>query len=145
MNLGAHSIVLALSRKGDERVNIEDYAGLGKKQPLTAAMLALFLISLAGIPLTGGFLGKFYLFSAAVQKGYLGLAIVGVLNSVLSVYYYFRLLVAMYMKEPQDQETESIPLVTMAAIVIAAAGVLWAGLSPDWLLNLAGRSILPLQ
>jgi len=145
MNLGALSIVLALSRKGDERVNIEDYAGLGKKQPLTAAMLALFLISLAGIPLTGGFLGKFYLFSAAVQKGYLGLAIVGVLNSVLSVYYYFRLLVAMYMKEPQDQETESIPLVTMAAIVIAAAGVLWAGLSPDWLLNLAGRSILPLQ
>jgi NADH-quinone oxidoreductase subunit N len=145
MNLGALSIVLSLSRKGDQRVMLEDFAGLAKVQPLAAALLALFLISLAGIPLTGGFLGKFYLFSAAIQKGYIGLAIIGVLNSVLSVYYYFRLLIFMYMKEPQEAETESIPLATMAAIVIAAVGVLWAGLSPDWILNLASRSILSLK
>lgn len=145
MNLGALTIVLSLSRQGDQRVKIEEYAGLGKIQPFAAGLLALFLISLAGIPLTGGFLGKFYIFSAAIQKGYIGLAIIGVLNSVLSVYYYFRLLVVMYMKEPQESQVESIPLTTLAAILIAAVGVIWAGLSPDWILNLAGRSILPLQ
>jgi len=145
MNLGALAIILSLSRKGDQRVMIEDYAGLGKTQPLPAAALSLFLISLAGFPLTGGFLGKFYLFSAAIHEGYVGLAIVGVLNSVLSVYYYFRLMVFMYMKEPLDAETDAIPLTTLAAIAIAAIGVLWAGLSPDWLLKLATRSLLPLQ
>lgn len=145
MNLGALSIVLSLSRAGDRRVNLDDYAGLGKTQPLPAAALSLFLISLAGIPLTGGFIGKFYLFSAAIHEGYVGLAIVGVLNSVLSVYYYFRLMVVMYMKEPQGSETESIPLTTVAAIAIAAIGVVWTGISPTWLLNLATRSVLPLQ
>ncbi|MBZ5495104.1 MAG: NADH-quinone oxidoreductase subunit N [Acidobacteriia bacterium] len=145
MNLGALSIVLSLSRQGDQRVKLEDYAGMGRTQPLTAAALSLFLISLAGIPLTGGFIGKFFLFSAAIQRGYVGLAIIGVLNSVLSVYYYFRLMVYMYMKEPQEAQIESIPLTALAAIAIAALGVLWAGISPNWILNLASRSILPLQ
>jgi NADH-quinone oxidoreductase subunit N len=145
MNLGALAIILSLSRKGDERVRIDDYAGLGKTQPLPAAALSLFLVSLAGIPLTGGFLGKFYLFSAAIHEGYVGLAIIGVLNSVLSVYYYFRIMVVMYMKDPFDAETDSIPITTLAAIAIAAIAVMWAGLSPDWLLNLATRSLLPLQ
>ncbi len=145
MNLGALSIVLSLSRQGDQRVDLEDYAGLGRKRPLAAAALSLFLISLAGIPLTGGFMGKFYLFSAAIHEGYVGLAIVGVLNSVLSVYYYFRLMVFMYMKESPGAETESIPVTTLAAIAIAAIGVVWAGISPTWLLNLATRSLLPLQ
>lgn len=145
MNLGALAIVLSLSRQGDQRVNLEDYAGLGKTQPLPAAALSLFLISLAGIPLTGGFLGKFYLFSAAIHEGYVGLAIVGVLNSVVSVYYYFRIMVFMYMKEPASAETESIPLTTLAAIAIAALSVVWSGVAPDWLLGLATRSLLPLQ
>jgi NADH-quinone oxidoreductase subunit N len=89
MNLGALTIVLSLSRKGDARVNLDDYAGLGRRYPIAAGALAIFLISLAGIPLTGGFVGKFYLFSAAIKEGFLGLAVIGVLNSVLSVYYYF--------------------------------------------------------
>ena len=76
--------------KGDTRVHLDDYAGLGRKAPFAAAALSLALISLAGIPLTGGFIGKFYLFSAAIQKGYIGLAMIGVLNSVVSVFYYFR-------------------------------------------------------
>jgi NADH-quinone oxidoreductase subunit N len=145
MNLGALSIVLSLSRKGDECVNLEDYAGLGKTQPLAAAALALFLISLAGIPLTGGFVGKFYLFSAAIQQGYVGLAIVGVLNSVISVYYYFRLIVFMYMKEPREAAIEPIPLTAIAAIAIAAIGVLWLGIFPTFFLKLVSHSILPLQ
>ncbi|RPH75558.1 MAG: NADH-quinone oxidoreductase subunit N, partial [Nitrospiraceae bacterium] len=130
---------------GDRRVELEDFSGLGKIQPLAAAALSLFLISLAGIPLTGGFIGKFYLFSAAVQKGYIGLAIVGVLNSVVSVYYYFRVMVFMYMKEPQETVTEPIPAPTLAVIAIAAASILWLGISPNSILNLATRSILPLQ
>jgi NADH-quinone oxidoreductase subunit N len=145
MNLGALSIVLALSRKGDQRVTIGDYAGLGKTQPWPAAALSLFLISLAGIPLTGGFIGKIYLFSAAIQQKYVGLAIVGVLNSVVSVYYYFRLIIVMYMQEPQGLETEQIPLPVLAVIAIAAAGVLWLGIAPTSILYLASRSILPLQ
>jgi len=145
MNLGALSIVLALSRKGDRRVNLEDYAGLGKTQPWPAAALSLFLVSLAGFPLTGGFIGKFYLFSAAIQQHYVGLAIVGVLNSVVSVYYYFRLIVLMYMKEPHAAETEPIPLPVLAVIAIAAASVLWLGIAPTSILTLAGQSTLPLQ
>jgi NADH-quinone oxidoreductase subunit N len=145
MNLGALAIVLSLSRQGDQRVHLDDYGGLGKTQPLMAAALSLFLISLAGFPLTGGFLGKFYLFSAAIHEGYVALAIAGVLNSVLSVYYYFRLMVYMYMKEPEAMETETIPVTTLAAITIAAIGILWSGVAPDWLLNLATRSLLPLQ
>jgi len=145
MNLGALGIVLSLSRQGDRHVNLEDYAGLGKTQPLAAAALSLFLVSLAGIPLTGGFMGKFYLFSAAIRQGYVGLAIVGVLNSLISVFYYFRLMVFMYMKEPQESGMERIPLTALAAIAIAAIGVVWAGISPTWILNLATRSILPLQ
>jgi NADH-quinone oxidoreductase subunit N len=145
MNLGALSIVLSLSRLGDRRVYFEDYAGLGKSQPVVAAALALFLLSLAGIPLTGGFMGKFYLFSAAIQRGYIGLAIIGVLNSVISVYYYFRLMVYMYMKEPADSGSQHIPLTAHAAIAITAAGVLWLGVFPGFILNLASHSVLPLQ
>ena len=145
MNLGAFSIVLSLSRKGDDRVTLNDYAGLGRTQPFAAAALSLFLISLAGIPLTGGFLGKFYLFSAAIQKGYVGLAIVGVLNSVISVYYYFRVMMVMYMREPEETGIEMIPVTTLAVIAIAAAAVLWLGIFPTSILNLASNSILPLQ
>ncbi len=145
MNLGALSILLSLSRRGDQRVNLEDFAGLGKTQPVAAAALSLFLISLAGIPLTGGFIGKFYLFSAAIQQGYVGLAIVGVLNSLVSVYYYFRVMVYMYMTEPQDSAVERIPITAIAVIAIAAAGVLLMGIAPTSILNLASRSILPIQ
>ena len=90
-------------------------------------------------------MGKFYLFSAAIQRGYIGLAIIGVLNSVISVYYYFRLMVYMYMKEPADSGSQHIPLTAHAAIAIAAAGVLWLGVFPGFILNLASHSVLPLQ
>jgi len=145
MNLGAFSIVLSLSHKGDVRVNLDDYAGLGRKAPFVAAALSLFLISLAGFPLTGGFIGKFYLFTAAIQKGYVGLAIVGVLNSVLSVFYYFRLMVIMYMREPYEGQPEPDPisLPVMAIVAIGVVGILWLGVNPAMILNLATNSALP--
>ena len=147
MNLGALSIVLSLSRKGDQHVNLDDYSGLGHRSPLVAAALSVFLISLAGIPLTGGFIGKFYLFSAAIQKGYVGLAIIGVLNSVLSVFYYFRLMVIMYMRDPveADGETEAISLPVSAVIAIGVLGTFWLGLYPAEILNLAYLSSLALK
>jgi NADH-quinone oxidoreductase subunit N len=147
MNLGAFTIVLSLSRTGDACVHLNDYAGLGRKAPFLAAALSLFLISLAGIPLTGGFIGKFYLFGAAIQKGYVGLTIFAVLNSVVSVYYYFRLLVIMYMKEPAaDQaEPEPVALPAMAIIVIAVAAIFLLGIYPGQMLNLASISAIALR
>ena len=147
MNLGAFCIVLSLSRKGDLHVSLEDYSGLARKAPLAAAALSIFLVSLAGIPLTGGFMGKFYLFSAAVQQGYIGLAIIGVLNSVLSVFYYFRLMVVMYMKEAYEGQPDPDPinLPVMAMTLVAALGVLWLGLFPSPFLNLAANSTLTLK
>jgi NADH-quinone oxidoreductase subunit N len=90
-------------------------------------------------------MGKFYLFSAAVQRGYVVLAVVGVLNSAISVYYYFRVIVSMYMKEPGEFQPERIPVTVQAAVAIAAIGVLWLGVFPGFILNLASHSILPIQ
>ena len=99
MNLGAFAVVSAVEKGERGQLSIGDYAGLGFKYPLLGIGLAVFMFSLAGIPPTAGFLGKFYIFAAAVKNGYLGLAIVGVINSLLSVYYYLRVLVYMYMRE----------------------------------------------
>ncbi len=147
MNLGAFTIVLSLSRKGDSSVNVDDYAGLGRQAPFLAAMLSLFLISLSGIPLTGGFIGKLYLFSAAIKSGYLGLAILGVLNSVVSVAYYFRIIIAMYMKEPQEAPAGHEPLTipVLAVIAISAIATVGLGVYPSQILNLADHSTLALK
>jgi NADH-quinone oxidoreductase subunit N len=147
MNLVAFSVVLSLIRKGDSRVHLEDYAGLGRKAPFAAAALSLALISLAGIPLTGGFIGKFYLFSAAIQRGYVGLAVVAVLNSVVSVFYYFRLMVYMYMREPGEEapSPEPISRPVQAIIGIGLILILFLGIHPDQILALAGYSSLALK
>jgi NADH-quinone oxidoreductase subunit N len=146
MNLVAFGIILSFSKKGDERVYLDDYAGLGRKAPFAAAALSLALISLAGIPLTGGFIGKFYLFSAAIQKGFVGLAIVGVLNSVVSVFYYFRVLIYMYVKEPSEAaEQEPLSWSVQAVVGILAVIILFLGIHPDKILALAGLSSLALK
>ena len=146
MNLGALTIVLSLSRQGDKSVNLDDYAGLGQRAPFAAAALSVFLISLAGIPLTGGFIGKFYLFSSALPH-YLGLVIIAVLNSVISVYYYFRVMVFMYMREPSQGEPEPEPInhSVLAIIAICVVGVFWLGIQPSGLLHLASNSVLTLK
>ncbi|MBN1571369.1 MAG: NADH-quinone oxidoreductase subunit N [Acidobacteria bacterium] len=147
MNLLAFSIVLSLSRAGDRNVFLKDYAGLARKAPLAAAALSLALISLAGIPLTGGFMGKFYLFSAAIEKGYVGLAVIGVLNSVVSVFYYFRLMIFMYMKEPDAEtpEPEAISWPVQAIVVLETIAVLFLGVYPAPILALAAHSTFALK
>jgi NADH-quinone oxidoreductase subunit N len=147
MNLVAFGIILSFSGTGDTRVNVSDYAGLGRKAPFAAAALSLALLSLAGIPLTGGFMGKFYLFSAAIQQGYVGLTVIAVLNSVVSVFYYFRLMVWMYMKDPGEeaQENEPIGRLVQAVLCIGVILILLLGVLPDRILALAAYSSLALK
>ena len=98
-NLGAFGVVIALARVGEPNESIERYAGLGFRRPLLAMAMAAFMLSLAGVPPLVGFAGKFYVFRAAVDNGYVGLAVIGVLNSVVSAYYYIWIIVTMYMRE----------------------------------------------
>ena len=100
MNIGAFAVVSHLSGKGERYQSVDDFAGLAQKQPLTAAMLTIFMLSLIGVPLTGGFFGKFYIFKAALESHLVLLTVLGLLNSAVAAYYYLRILVMMYMHEP---------------------------------------------
>jgi NADH-quinone oxidoreductase subunit N len=142
MNIGAFAIIVLVGKKGEENNNVMDYAGFGFKHPLLGMLMALFLFSLAGMPPTAGFIGKFYLFSGAIKAGYVWLAIIGVLNSAASVYYYLRIMVYMYMKEPVEEfdwlkVTPAIGL----SLAISALGVLIPGVVPSMLLELAQKAI----
>jgi NADH-quinone oxidoreductase subunit N len=142
MNLGAFAVVIALALQDRERVSIHDYAGLGLKYPFLGAAMALFMFSLAGIPPTGGFMGKFYIFSAAIQAKYIGLAIIGVLNSVISAYYYLRITVVMYMGQGEAEPAAGrLSPALGLAMLIAVLGTLQLGLFPSRFLELALRSV----
>jgi NADH-quinone oxidoreductase subunit N len=146
MNIGAFAIVIVLSQKGDEFIQINDYAGLGYKRPLLAIAMTLFMLSMAGIPPMAGFVGKFYIFSAAMKSGYVGLAVIGVINSVISVYYYLRITVIMYMKEPtRDFSPLTISPLIVAAIVISVIGTLQLGIFPSKVMEIVQHSILSLK
>ena len=142
MNIGAFAVVAHLSGKGERYQNIEDLAGLGQKQPLTAAMLTIFLLSLIGVPLTGGFFGKFYIFKAALESHLVWLTVLGLLNSAVAAYYYLRILVMMYMHEPSEAAIEAEPLSPglSAALILPALATLILGIFPTWVLDFAGRS-----
>lgn len=146
MNLGAFGVVILYGRKNEENIEIRDYSGMAHKYPLLAAAMTIFMFSLAGIPPTAGFVGKFYIFSAAVKAGYIGLAIIGVLNSALSVYFYLRVTVMMYMRSP-EKELKSLELspTMILALIIAVVGTLQLGITPSKYLNLAKQSILTLM
>ena len=111
---------------------------MGYKRPFMGVALCIFLFSLMGLPPTAGFVGKFYIFSGAIKAGYIWLAILGVLNSAVSLYYYLRVMVYMYFKDPQeDFSWVSINVATAVSIVIAIAGVLYLGVLPGSLIELA--------
>jgi len=143
MNLGAFGILALLGRGQDERVLISDLAGLGFRQPLLGLAMTVFMISLGGIPPTAGFMGKIYVFGAALDAGLVPLVIVGVLNSVVSVFYYLRITVAMYMQEPQGEPVAvswSVPAVV--GVLVALALTIWWGIQAQDLLVQAQRSVL---
>jgi NADH-quinone oxidoreductase subunit N len=142
MNIGAFSVVSHLSGRGERYQNIEDFSGLGQKQPLTAAMLSIFLLSLIGVPLTGGFFGKFYIFKAALDSHLVWLTVLGLLNSAVAAYYYLRILVMMYMREPGEAVENAEPLSPglRAALILPALGTLLLGIFPTWVLEFAEKS-----
>lgn len=142
MNVGAFAIVTQFSSKGERYVNISDLAGLGKRQPLSAAMLTIFLLSLIGVPLTGGFMGKFYIFKAALDSDLIWLTILGLLNSAVAAYYYLRIMVVMYFNEPgENTALAEAPSAGMTAVLVGSAlGTLVLGVVPNFILNLATKS-----
>ncbi len=142
MNLGAFAVMIALQSRGQELLLLTDYAGLGVRRPALAACMALFMFSLAGIPPTAGFMGKLYIFSAALEGHYPVLAVIGVLNSVISVYYYFRVIVIMYMNEPASEPLAApSSAAAFCAVALAALGTLQVGIFPARLLDLARQSV----
>jgi NADH-quinone oxidoreductase subunit N len=142
MNIGAFGVVILVGRKKDSYLNIYDYAGLGFQHPALAAAMSIFMFALAGIPPTAGFVGKFYIFSAAVQAGYIWLAILGVLNSLISVYYYLRITVLMYMR-PAEADLGPISFTPglLAAVILTAVGTILIGVFPGFLYDLAVNSV----
>jgi NADH-quinone oxidoreductase subunit N len=142
---GAFGVILLLERGGTEAVNLQDYAGLATRHPLLALTLALFLLSLIGIPPTAGFVGKFYLFGAAIRSGYVWLAIIAVLNSAVAAYYYLRLVVYMYMREPEGVPTLSqLSFGGSLALGLALWGIFHLGLMPAPFFDLAQTAVSPL-
>jgi NADH-quinone oxidoreductase subunit N len=145
MNLGAFGILTLLGRHQDERVRLADVAGLGFRQPALAFAMTLFMLSLGGIPPTAGFMGKVYVFGSALDAGLIPLVVVGVLNSVVSIYYYLQVTVHMYMREPQgDEVAVSGAVPSTVALVLAVVVTIWWGVQASGLLEQARVSVLGL-
>jgi NADH-quinone oxidoreductase subunit N len=140
MNLGAFAVLVALATGGKDCEELDDLAGLARKRPGLAALLTLFALSLAGIPGTVGFAAKFFLFKSALDAGLIGLTLVAIFGSLVSVYYYLRLPVVMYMREPGDAKlrpeaaTLEIVVLAVCAVVVVALGV-FPSEAPWWLLD----------
>jgi NADH-quinone oxidoreductase subunit N len=140
-NLGALGIVALLGTPQKPHDELRDFAGLWKSRPGLAALMTLFLLSLGGFPPTAGFIGKWYIFSAAVERGHYWLAIIGVLSSVVSVFFYLRIVVMMYMSEGAEIARPRVPATAMAGLLLATVAVLYLGVLPTRVLELALDSI----
>ena len=146
MNVGAFAVVGHLASAGERYVTLEDYSGLGRRSPVLAAILSIFLLSLIGIPPTGGFFAKFYVFSAALQANLVGLTVIGVLNSAIAAYYYLRIIVVMYMREPRHAvPVARVPAALGLALGLSLALTLYLGVFPGHVLEYAGRSVAELR
>jgi NADH-quinone oxidoreductase subunit N len=131
MNMGAFAIVTLMARGGDRNTRVDDYNGIGFSSPVLAFSLSIFLLSLLGMPLTAGFMGKIMVFSAALREGYVWLVVIGVLNSAVSAYYYLRLIIVMFFRErTSPYVAPRVPVSVAIALVITVAGVLYLGLFP---------------
>lgn len=141
MNLGAFAVVSHFANSGERYVTLEDYEGLGRNSPLLAATLTVFLLSLIGIPMTGGFFAKFYVFSAAVKANLIWLTIIGVLNSGIGAYYYLRIIVVMYMREARKEvPVTPVPFAVSMALAVCTAATIYLGIFPNGLLQYAQDS-----
>ncbi|MBI4847678.1 MAG: NADH-quinone oxidoreductase subunit N [Nitrospirae bacterium] len=141
MNVGAFAVVISLRREGFQGENLEDYMGLAKKHPVTSALMLVFMFSLTGIPPTAGFIGKFYVIMEAVNSGHMYLAIIAVMFSVVSAFFYLRIVMYMYMKDPKEEVTLTSSSSLNFALAVTTAMVIILGVFPSFLLNLVRSSI----
>jgi len=140
VKVGAFTIVSQLGGKDEKYVTLEDYAGLSQRHPVAAAALSLFLLSLLGLPVTAGFFGKFYVFKAAVNSNLIWLAVLMAVNSIIGAYYYLKVIVAMYMREPSEDSAATAPISFPATVnvvlAVSAIGTVYFGLFPNQVLRL---------
>ena len=142
MNIGAFTILSIMVSKGVlESERIESFSGLAKKNPLISLCMLIFMFSLAGIPPLAGFIGKFYIFAAAIKSGFVWLAIIGILNSAVACYYYIRVVVFMYFKEPEYEVVTEGGYAPMLGVFLSAVFVIIIGIFPEYLISLA-KSVL---
>ena len=146
VKLGAFTVVSQLGGAGEKNLSLDDYAGLSQRQPFVAAMLSIYLLSLLGLPVTAGFFGKFYIFKAAVNSHLLWLAVLMAVNSVIGAYYYLRVIVVMYMREPSAEAVAlgpvPFPLGVNAVLLITFVGTILFGLYPNPVINFILRPTL---
>jgi NADH-quinone oxidoreductase subunit N len=141
MNVGAFAVLIALGRRGEPRDRLADLAGVGVRHPVLAACMTVFLLSLAGVPPMAGFIGKFFLFRAVIDAGHTGLALIAVVNSTISVYYYLGPIVQMYLGE-ETREAAALPARPwlLTCIAVALVGTLYLGVFPAGTMQLATAS-----
>jgi NADH-quinone oxidoreductase subunit N len=141
MNVGAFAVVSHFASTGEKYVTLDDYSGLGRRSPLLAAILTIFLLSLIGIPVTGGFFAKFYVFSAALQSNLVGLTIIGVMNSAIAAYYYLRVIVYMYMRDERvEAPVARIPISLGIGLAISLIATIYLGVLPGRVLEYTMQS-----
>lgn len=143
MNLGAFAVVTLIARGGDRRTDFDDYNGIGFRSPALSLTLSLFMLSLLGVPLTAGFMGKVMVFSEALRQGFVWLVVIAVLNTAISAYYYLRLIVVMFFRERTTAwAAPAIPASMTLVIILTVAGVLYLGIFPGPLVD-AFRAVQP--
>jgi NADH-quinone oxidoreductase subunit N len=139
INLGSFAIISSVERE-ENGLKFKDYRGLGLRYPWLAAAMTIFMISLAGFPPTAGFVAKYGLFSAAIAEGYVWLVVIAVLNTLISVYYYLRLVINMYMKEEENALISSFNIIVIGLIWIMAAMMIILGITPSFLLEITAEA-----
>jgi NADH-quinone oxidoreductase subunit N len=142
MNMGAFGFVVMLRRENVVGDRVADFAGMAARAPLAAAAMLVLLLSLAGIPATAGFIGKWYLFGAAIRADFTWLAVAAVINSAISLYYYVRVVVYMYMREPGSEERYSASPFLLGALAVSLLFTVGFGLYPEPLIHLARAAVM---
>jgi NADH-quinone oxidoreductase subunit N len=141
MNIGAFAVIIMLRSEGFRGDSIADYEGLGKSHPLAALLMLIFMFSLTGIPPTAGFIGKLYLFMSAINAGYTWLVVVALIFSAISAYFYLRIVMYMYMKEPRTSPVLSTSFSSGIVLGVTSVAVLVAGVMPSFLIDLARAAL----
>jgi len=145
MNMGAFGVIISLRRRGIIGDNVDDLSGLAQKAPVMAAMMAIFMLSLGGMPITGGFIGKYFLFGGLIERGktdgkswYIWLAVWAILNTVVSFYYYVRFIKVMYLGDRiADNKPLALSPALQTALVVSVVGVIVVGVYPQPFISLA--------